>query len=34
MAKQEKDETQLAAARTLSNVPWCDQYERMISGML
>ncbi|SMQ51463.1 unnamed protein product [Zymoseptoria tritici ST99CH_3D7] len=34
MAKQEKDETQLAAARKLSNVPWCDQYERMISGML
>jgi hypothetical protein len=29
-----KDETQLALAKTLHNVPWCEQYERMISGML
>lgn len=34
MANTEKDETQLAAARQLSHVPWCEQYERMISGML
>lgn len=34
MAKTEKDEVQLAAARQLSHVPWCEQYERMISGML
>lgn len=31
---QHKDEHQLALARSLHHVPWCDQYERMISGML
>lgn len=34
MASQEKDESQLALARQLNHVPWCEQYERMISGML
>ncbi|KAK2767549.1 hypothetical protein FQN54_003707 [Arachnomyces sp. PD_36] len=34
MASEKKDEEQLALARSLSHVPWCDQYERMISGML
>lgn len=29
-----KDESALAYARTLTNVPWCDDYEKMISGML
>ena len=33
-ASQEKDETQIAHARTLKNIPWCEQYERMVSGML
>ncbi|OKL56492.1 hypothetical protein UA08_08242 [Talaromyces atroroseus] len=33
-AAQHKNEEQLALARTLHNVPWCEQYERMISGML
>ena len=30
----EKDETMIARARTLQNVPWCDDYKRMISGIL
>ncbi|PPJ50536.1 hypothetical protein CBER1_05525 [Cercospora berteroae] len=34
MASQQKDETQIALAKKLNHVPWCDQYERMISGML
>lgn len=34
MAATEKDESQLAIARTLKNIPWCDDYEKMISGML
>ncbi|KAJ9648179.1 hypothetical protein H2199_001957 [Coniosporium tulheliwenetii] len=34
MAASEKNEEQLTVAKTLNNVPWCEQYERMISGML
>ncbi|KAK4499996.1 hypothetical protein PRZ48_008182 [Zasmidium cellare] len=34
MARQEKDESQLQLARTLKYIPWCEQYERMVSGML
>ncbi|KAK4552185.1 hypothetical protein LTR86_010539 [Recurvomyces mirabilis] len=34
MAAQHKDEAQLQLARSLSHIPWCEQYERMISGML
>lgn len=29
-----KNETIIARARNLANVPWCDDYEKMISGML
>lgn len=34
MAATEKDQEQLALARKLNHVPWSEQYERMISGML
>ncbi|KAL1744795.1 putative O-acetyltransferase [Schizophyllum fasciatum] len=34
MAAQSKAEDQVALARTLNNTPWCEEYERMISGML
>lgn len=33
-AAEQKNEGQLALARQLNQVPWCEQYERMISGML
>ena len=31
---KEKNETIIARAKNLANVPWCDEYEKMISGML
>lgn len=34
MAAEKKDEQQIALAKSLNHVPWSDQYERMISGML
>ncbi|KAF4303303.1 hypothetical protein GTA08_BOTSDO09035 [Botryosphaeria dothidea] len=34
MAATEKDSEQLALARKLNHIPWSEQYERMISGML
>lgn len=34
MAAKALDASQIALARELDNVPWCEQYERMISGML
>lgn len=34
MARTEKDDVQLTLARKLNGVPWCEQYERMVSGML
>jgi acetyltransferase-like isoleucine patch superfamily enzyme len=34
MASTIKDESQLALARTLNHIPWSDEYEKMISGML
>lgn len=34
MARSEKDGGQIQLARKLQHVPWCEQYERMISGML
>ncbi|KAM4065848.1 maltose acetyltransferase domain-containing protein [Hirsutella rhossiliensis] len=34
MAKAEKDPATIAFAKTLSNVPWCDDYEKMVSGVL
>ncbi|EJU00464.1 trimeric LpxA-like protein [Dacryopinax primogenitus] len=33
-AASQKDLFQIEQAKGLRNVPWCDQYERMISGML
>ncbi|KAJ1323347.1 maltose O-acetyltransferase [Microdochium nivale] len=32
--KTAKDPLALARARDLTNVPWCEDYERMVSGML
>ncbi|KJZ71381.1 hypothetical protein HIM_09222 [Hirsutella minnesotensis 3608] len=34
MAQIDKDPATIAFAKTLSNVPWCDDYEKMISGVL
>ncbi|CEI39905.1 hypothetical protein FVEN_g2178 [Fusarium venenatum] len=34
MAAQEKNQVELEKASKLANVPHCEQYERMISGML
>jgi len=34
MATTEKNAEIIAQAKKLANVPWCEQYERMISGML
>lgn len=34
MAATQKDPDTIERARLLKNVPWCEQYERMISGML
>lgn len=34
MANTSKDHDAIAFAKTLDNTPWCDDYEKMISGML
>ena len=34
MAKQQKDQEIIEIAKTLKDVPWCEEYEKMISGML
>ena len=34
MANTTKDEKTIAFARQLDNTPWCDDYEKMISGVL
>jgi hypothetical protein len=34
MAAAQKDEQQIQRAKSFSNVPWDEQYECMISGML
>lgn len=34
MASTEKDQNAIAFAKTLENVPWCEDYEKMVSGML
>jgi hypothetical protein len=34
MAATEKDPATIAFAKTLENVPWCDDYEKMVSGVL
>lgn len=31
---KEKNQELIAIAKTYKNTPWCEQYERMISGML
>jgi hypothetical protein len=30
----EKDSVAIETAKTLQNIPWGDEYERMISGMM
>lgn len=34
MAATTKDDKAIALAKELRNVPWCEDYEKMISGML
>jgi hypothetical protein len=34
MASQEKNDHEIAKAKKLNHVPWCEEYEKMISGML
>jgi acetyltransferase-like isoleucine patch superfamily enzyme len=34
MAAQQKDQQQLQLARSLNHIPWAEEYEKMISGML
>jgi hypothetical protein len=34
MACKEKNPEAIAYAKTLTNTPWCDDYEKMISGMV
>ncbi|KAJ5175037.1 uncharacterized protein N7482_000914 [Penicillium canariense] len=34
MANTEKSTEAIARAKTLANTPWCDDYEKMISGMI
>lgn len=34
MANKSKDAETIAFARGLENTPWCDDYEKMISGVL
>ncbi|KAK1710046.1 hypothetical protein CaCOL14_011138 [Colletotrichum acutatum] len=32
--RTQKDDRAIAFAKTLEHVPWCDDYEKMVSGML
>lgn len=34
MAAQQKDNEMLELGRGLRGTPWCEEYEKMISGML
>lgn len=34
MASTEKDPAAIEHAKTLIHIPWCEDYEKMISGML
>lgn len=34
MAATEKNAVEIAKAKKLNHVPWCEEYEKMISGML
>jgi len=33
MATTEKNPEIITRASTLANTPWCDEYEKMVSGM-
>lgn len=33
-AREEKQTHLIEAAKAFDNVPWCEEYEKMISGML
>lgn len=33
MAKQQKDPEIINLAKTFRGTPWCEEYEKMISGM-
>jgi hypothetical protein len=33
-AAQSKNQEILAIAKSLAGTPWCEEYERMVSGML
>lgn len=33
MASKEKNAAVIEVAKTLNNTPWCDEYEKMISGV-
>jgi hypothetical protein len=34
MASTSKNHELIAAVKSMKHVPWCEDYERMISGML
>jgi hypothetical protein len=34
MASKEKNTTEIEKARKLNHIPWDEEYEKMISGML
>jgi hypothetical protein len=34
MARMEKNHALIEAAKAFKHVPWCEDYEKMISGML
>jgi hypothetical protein len=34
MAAKEKNAVEIEKAKKLNHVPWCEEYEKMISGML
>ncbi|KAF4550053.1 Acetyltransferase-like protein 2 [Elsinoe fawcettii] len=34
MAATSKDQEQIQKAKALNHIPWCDEYEKMVSGML
>jgi hypothetical protein len=34
MAATSKNTQELKKAKNLNHVPWCEEYEKMISGML
>lgn len=34
MAATQKDAAAIECAKQMDHIPWCDDYEKMISGML